>query len=108
MGRKNRTVESWYKPSPEPICPLCERLIPKSQEDDHHLVPRLKGGKETKTLHRICHRQIHALFTEAELANSYASVEALLGHPAVQKFVRWVKSKPPEFIERAKPVRRRH
>lgn len=104
-GRKHNVVESWYKPGPEPICPLCGRSIPKDQKDDHHLVPRLKGGKETQTLHRICHRQVHALFTEAELAGPYATVEALLERPEVQKFVRWVKTKSPGFIERTKMSR---
>ena len=46
-------------------------------------MPRSKGGRQTEYLHRICHRQIHALFTETELARRYATVEALLAHPEV-------------------------
>lgn len=107
MARKNREVESWYKPPQEPVCPLCERPIPKSQEDEHHLVPKVKGGKVTKTLHRICHRQIHALFTESELANKYSSVEELLQVPAIQDFVKWVKTKPNDFLERVKQSRQK-
>ena len=34
-------------------------------------------------LHRICHRQIHALFSETELARQYNTAEALLAHPEV-------------------------
>ena len=48
-------------------------------------------------MHRICHRQIHALFTEAELAKRYCTAAALLGHPEVQTFVEWVKTKPNDF-----------
>lgn len=98
MGRKHRHIQFGEPTSPE-ICPLCGREIPKDQQDKHHLVPRLKGGKATELMHRICHRQIHALFTEAELAKSYSTVDALLAHPDIQKFVQWVQTKPPGFCE---------
>ena len=82
------------------ICPLCERKIPPSQRDAHHLVPKSKGGRHTEYLHRICHRQIHALLTETELARQFNSVDALLTHPDVALFVAWVKTKPNDFMER--------
>ena len=88
------------------ICPLCERPIPPDQRDAHHLVPKSKGGRETEALHRICHRQIHALLTETELARDYASVEALLAHPQVARFVAWVRTKPPGFAERTRKSQR--
>ena len=80
------------------ICPLCEREIPPPQCDAHHLVPKSKGGRHTEFLHRVCHRQVHALFTETELARQYATVEALLAHAEMQTFVAWVKTKPDEFF----------
>lgn len=86
----------------EPECPLCGRAIPDAQRDAHHLVPRSRGGRHTEFLHRICHRQIHALFTETELARDYHTVEALLAHPAVAEFVAWVRSRPPGFSERTR------
>jgi hypothetical protein len=55
---------------------LCDRVIPPAQRDAHHLVPKSKGGRQTEFLHRVCHRQVHALLTETELARQYASVEA--------------------------------
>ena len=79
------------------ICPLCGRVIPPAQRDAHHLVPKSNGGRQTKFLHRVCHRQVHALLTETELARQYATVEALLGHRELQTFVAWVKTKPAEF-----------
>jgi hypothetical protein len=84
------------------ICPLCDRQIPKSQRDAHHLVPKSKGGRQTEFLHRVCHRQIHALLTETELAKQYATVEALLAHPELKTFVAWVKSKPEDFFVRTR------
>lgn len=92
--------------APALICPLCLRTIPQSQKDAHHLIPKSKGGRETEYLHRICHRQIHALFTETELARQYHQVEALLAHPEMIKFVDWVKTKPDHFYERTQKSQR--
>lgn len=83
-----------------PSCRLCGRVIEAAHLDLHHLVPKSEGGRETVPLHRICHRQIHALLTEKELARDYASIEALLSHPAIARFVAWVRRKPPGFSER--------
>ncbi len=80
------------------LCPLCGRNIPDSQKDEHHLIPRSRNGKETTTLHRACHRQIHMLFTLSELAEQYNSAEALLEHSEMQKFVQWISSKPDDFM----------
>lgn len=107
MPRRNQIdVKSWHEqPAPE-ICPLCGRMIPESQLDAHHLVPKSKGGRKTEYLHRICHRQIHALFTETELAKQYFTVEAILEHPEAKKFVAWVQKKPPDFIDGTKKSKR--
>jgi hypothetical protein len=110
MARKNRDdVDSWYVVEPEPVlCPICERVIPDEQKDDHHLVPKSKGGKKTVCLHRICHDQIHATFTVSELAKKFSTIEAILEDPAMQKFVAWVRSKPPGFSDSAKEPRHAH
>src|SRR6056300_1069517 len=68
----------------DPICPLCTRPIPADVPQSlHHLIPKLKGGKggPTVLLHHICHKEIHATLTEAELARDYASIDALRAHP---------------------------
>ena len=88
------------------IRPLCDRVIPNSQRDAHHLIPKSKGGRQTQYLHRICHRQIHALFTETELVKQFNSVEALLAHPGIQRFVAWVKTKPTDLLERTRKSQR--
>ena len=97
-------------PSTNVLCPLCGRPIPPAQRDAHHLVPKSKGGRATTYLHRVCHRQIHAVLTETELARQYATVDALLTHPAIATFVDWVKTKPDDFFVRTQKsarVRRR-
>jgi hypothetical protein len=108
MGRVKRLLQQERQPTAalDLICPLCERKIPRSQRDAHHLVPKSKGGRRTEYLHRICHRQIHALFTETELARQFNSVEALLGQPDIALFVGWVKTKPDDFMERTRKSQR--
>jgi 5-methylcytosine-specific restriction endonuclease McrA len=108
MARKHREkIAQWYRPPDELVCPLCGRHIPEDQRDAHHLVPKSRGGRETQFLHRICHRQIHALFCEAELESSYSTVEALLEHPEIQKFAAWVARKPPGFFDGTRRSNRR-
>lgn len=108
MGRIRRLLqqEREVHTQPDLICPLCERKIPPSQRDAHHLVPKSKGGRNTEYLHRICHRQIHALLTETELARRFNSVDSLLAHPEIARFVAWVKTKPEDFMERTRKSQR--
>ena len=108
MGRIRRLLQQERPVFTRPVwvCPLCERQIPPSQRDAHHLVPKSKGGRHTEYLHRICHRQIHALFTETELARQFNSVDTLLAHPDIAVFVAWVKTKPDEFMERTRKSQR--
>lgn len=106
MARKNRDEVASWNAEPEPtLCPICQRVIPDDQKDEHHLVPKGKGGKITVSLHHVCHRQIHAIFTNTQLAKKFFTIAAILEDPAVQKFVAWIKSKPPGFSDAAKESR---
>ena len=82
------------------LCKLCGRPVDGPQLDLHHLIPKSQGGRDTVPLHRICHRQIHALLTEKELAQRYATIEALQSHPDIARFVAWIRRKPAGFSER--------
>lgn len=86
-----------------PICPLCLRPIPEDVAQSlHHLIPRLKGGKggPTVLLHHICHKEIHARFTEAELARDFSAVDALRESDRLRPFLDWVAKRPPAFLSR--------
>jgi hypothetical protein len=87
---------------PTVVCPLCDRPIPPSQRDAHHLIPKSRGGVQTAWLHRICHRQVHALFSETELARDYHHADALRNHPEMARFLDWVRRKPDDFFERTR------
>lgn len=91
------------------VCPLCDRVIvPGPSADEHHLVPRSQGGKAKTLVHRICHRKIHATFSEKELARGFHTWQALREHPEIADFLTWVRKQPPEFYDRSvRPNRRR-
>jgi 5-methylcytosine-specific restriction endonuclease McrA len=82
------------------ICPLCDRPLGQKIEK-HHVVPKSKGGRETVSIHPICHRKIHKVFTNTELAN-LGSIEALKKHPDIAAFTKWLKRKPPDFYRRTR------
>lgn len=95
--------------STDPICPLCTRPIPTGVPQSlHHLIPKLKGGKggPTVLLHHICHKEVHATLSEAELARVYNTPESLRSHPRLEKFFKWVAKRPPEFLSKVPGKRR--
>ena len=94
-------------------CPLCDRImIEGSSIDKHHLIPKSRGGKATEWLHLVCHRKIHSVFTESELAGYYHTWSRLRDHETIQKFIKWIQKKHPEFVDRHKQTnnkkRKRH
>ncbi|RMB02645.1 HNH endonuclease signature motif containing protein [Eilatimonas milleporae] len=89
------------------ICPLCGRPF-GGRVEQHHLIPRSKGGRETVPLHPICHRKIHSLFSETVLARQFNSIISLRAHPEIASFVKWLRGKPPDFHRRtAQPAAKR-
>lgn len=78
-------------------CPVCDRILGTVMVDEHHLIPKTFKGKDTETIHKICHRKLHSVFTEREMLNYYHTWERIREHSEIQKFVAWVKKKPPEF-----------
>lgn len=75
-------------------CELCERseiILTK-----HHMIPREEGGTE-KDIAMICpdcHRQIHALYSNQELALRLFSIEALKNDKKLKKFICFIKKQP--------------
>lgn len=85
------------------ICPICQReMIAGKSIDEHHLIPKTFKGTETVTVHKVCHRKLHTVFTEREMKNHYNTVELLIEHEEIKKFVKWVSKKEPEFYSGSK------
>nr|WP_137678889.1 HNH endonuclease [Aurantiacibacter suaedae] len=78
------------------ICWLCQRPLGRRVQL-HHVVPKAKRGKVTVPVHPICHRTIHACFTNAQLMRLGGAREPLVADPEVAKFLRWIADKPPDF-----------
>jgi hypothetical protein len=84
----------------EAACPLCGRPLGVENIDRHHLVPKSLKGREQFPIHKVCHRKIHATFSEKELLRAYHTWEALKGHEDIRSFITWVANKPPGFYTR--------
>lgn len=113
MGLRRLRARSEPRPVTDPErelgpCPICGRpMLAGPSVDRHHFVPRAEGGREARPVHRICHRKLHSLWTERELATAYATPEAIRNHPEMQRFIQWVARKPPEFWVRTAEARTR-
>jgi hypothetical protein len=92
MARES--VERVSVPVPS-ICWLCGRALGRKVEQ-HHPLPKSRGGRETVAVHPICHRAIHAAFTNAELAQAGVAA-GVAGDPRLAKFLAWIADKPPDF-----------
>ncbi len=83
------------------ICVLCGREL-EMPFDEHHVVPKSKGGHETVTLHRICHSKIHSVFSLTELRNQYNDINSIKNHEEIKKFIKWISKKPATFYKRTR------
>jgi hypothetical protein len=99
------------------LCPLCRRPL-DGKVTRHHLYPQKYGRKKghklhasafpVVSLHKICHRMIHALFSERYLAKNLNTIEALRAHPAMQSFLEFLEDKPPSFDVRVRTDKTKH
>ncbi|MDR6113781.1 hypothetical protein QE360_000750 [Sphingomonas sp. SORGH_AS789] len=82
--------------APPRSCALCDRPL-GAKVEWHHPVPKSEGGRETVPVHPICHRTIHATFSNAELARGFSDFAVLRAHPEMARFLRWIAGKPADF-----------
>lgn len=90
-------------------CPICGRPDGGKMED-HHLLPKtfhrrnssIHGKENLIHIHSVCHSKIHSTIPEADLYSHYHTVERLLEHEDIQKFIKWIKSKPVDFYSKNK------
>lgn len=84
--------------APVQMCALCGREVPAELITLHHLKPKQKGGKAE---HRVplckpCHKQLHALFSNAELADGHDRIEVLRQAPRLKPFLKWIRKQKPD------------
>jgi hypothetical protein len=77
-------------------CWLCTRPMGAVTEW-HHPIPKSRGGKAREPVHPICHRTIHANFTNSELERSFNTADAMSGNIVIKGFMDWIANKPPDF-----------
>lgn len=115
MSKKNNKDIEWFVANEDEaeVCMACGSAVDLTL---HHLIPRVKcsdkykGIKNDESNHvmlcRQCHDQVHALWSENELRDSYNTLEKLLAAPEFAKFVEW-KKKHPEFTGHSKMSNKR-
>ncbi|MDQ0209011.1 HNH endonuclease [Alkalicoccobacillus murimartini] len=83
-------------------CELC--LREEVERTVHHLIPRQKGGAhlEKAMLCIPCHKQIHALYSNAELALRLSSIEQLQRDEAIRRFIKWIRKQPSQTIPKTR------
>ena len=97
-------------------CELCGR---REHTTRHHLFPRClhrrlrrKKALPGETLHHTvefctpCHKRIHQIFSEKELAEEFHSLERLKADARVNKWLDWIRGKPQGFRPRTESYRR--
>jgi len=80
------------------ICPICERDCPDKFMSAHHLRTRKADKWLTEMLCRDCHKYIHALFTNKELADKNSdlhTIEGLMAREEFAKAVKFIRTIPP-------------
>ncbi|MBT0669672.1 HNH endonuclease [Novosphingobium profundi] len=80
----------------EHTCWLCGRALGRKVEW-HHPVPKSRGGRATEPVHPICHRTLHASFTNVQLAQFGGDAALLRARPELARFLTWIAGKPPDF-----------
>ncbi|WP_447530045.1 hypothetical protein [Vreelandella sp. TE19] len=117
MDFASRSGQSLSPPDKPNACELCRRPAALTK---HHLIPRTLHNKARYKkrysrkvrltaiawLCHPCHKHIHGLYSERELADRFPSVQALAEDPDTRAFVAWLATKPAGFKPKS-PVRRR-
>jgi 5-methylcytosine-specific restriction enzyme A len=84
------------------VCQLCGRSPVETTV--HHLLPREMGGSygPTANLCIPCHKHIHAVYTNEELAARLSSLQELREDETIARFIKWIRKQPPSKIMKIK------
>lgn len=92
-------------------CELCER--DEVETTVHHLLPKEMGGTFGATANFCipCHKQIHALYTNAEIAARLTTISELKEDAQLFRFIKWIRKQPPTKrmkIKKSNDRKRKH
>lgn len=75
-------------------CELCSR--DELELTVHHLTPKELGGTflPTANVCIACHKQIHALYTNEELAIRLYTIASLQDDEKISSFLKWIRKQP--------------
>ena len=88
-------------------CELCGRQ--QVETTVHHLHPKEMGGTfgATANLCIPCHKQIHALYTNEEIAALLTTLPELRADEKLARFIKWIRKQPPTKFMKIKKSRER-
>ena len=88
-------------------CELCQRE--NITLTKHHALPKEEGGdvEDIVMICSDCHRQIHALYTNKELAIRLNTLQALQADEKLQKFVKFIQKQSAQKKVRVKKSQER-
>jgi len=70
-----------------------------------------QGGRALENnlvvMHRPCHDKVHAVFTEAQLARDFSTIQLLLANEDIANFAAWIRKRPINFSDGTMSLRRR-
>ncbi|OAS83927.1 HNH endonuclease [Metabacillus litoralis] len=83
-------------------CELCSRK--EVETTIHHLTPKEMGGTflPTAKLCIPCHKQIHAVYTNEELAARLSTIEELKQNEKLKSYVKWIRKQPASKLVKTK------
>jgi 5-methylcytosine-specific restriction enzyme A len=89
------------------VCELCGRSDVETTV--HHLLPKEMGGTfgATANLCIPCHKQIHALYTNEEIAARLTTLRELREDESLAKFIKWIRKQPSTKIMKIKKSNQR-
>ena len=89
------------------ICELCGRH--QVETTIHHLLPKEMGGTfgTTANLCIPCHKQIHALYRNEEIATRLTTLPDLRADEKLASFIKWIRKQPSTKIMKIKKSKER-
>ncbi|MFB5283697.1 MULTISPECIES: HNH endonuclease [Peribacillus] len=84
------------------VCELCGRNGVETTV--HHLLPKEMGGTfgSTAKLCIPCHKQIHALYTNEEIAARLTTLREMREDEKLSRFIKWLRKQPPTKLMKIK------